>query len=98
MGQKSHPGTFARLINSFNIHLEYAKSLPTPNGLTHVPVSLESERLLKTTLHLLECLDVKISMYVYLGGQGAGRREKEDRETNTVMLESIYMSVKFFNF
>ena len=98
MGQKSHPGTFARLINSFNIHLEYAKSFPIPNGLTHVAVSLESERLPKTTLHLLECLDFKISMYVKLGGQGAGRREKEGSKTNNVMLVSIYMSVKFFNF
>lgn len=59
MGQKSHPRIFARLTNSFNIHLEYEKSFPIPNGLTDLPVSCESEGLLKTTLHLLECLDFK---------------------------------------
>lgn len=38
---------------------EYAKSFPIPNGLTDLPVSCKSERLLKTTFHLLECLDFK---------------------------------------
>lgn len=96
-GSKVPPKNLRQITNSFNLHLEYIKSFPIPNGLTQLPASHGSERLLKIAFYLLEHLDFKIRMYVNLGGQEAGRREKEGSPTNNVLV-NIYMSVKFFSF
>lgn len=55
-----------------------------------------SKSLLKTILYLLQRFDFKITVYVNLGEQGAGRREEEGSRTSNVV--SVIMSVKFFNF
>lgn len=66
-------------------------SFPIPNSLTCFPVSHESESLLKTILHLLQRFDFKITVYVNLGEQRAGRREEEGSRTDNVV--SVIMSV-----
>lgn len=67
-------------------------SFPRLNSLTCLPVSRESESLLKIILHLLECFDFKVSMYENLEGQGAGRRGGKGSQTNNVMLVNAYAS------
>lgn len=95
-GSKVPSKNLCQITNLFNIHLENVMSFPMLNGLTCLPVSHGLESLLKTS-YWLACFDFKISMYVNLGGQGAGRREKEGRQTNNVILVNIDMWAKFFN-